>query len=149
MVGYLPLEDKIVALDTFQSDANLSIVVGTESGEVFLWTLRLGNIDIDRLVFVESQEHKLVVQHRGGVCVANFNRNCTLIVSCGEDRMFNIVDIDTGMVIFKREMPAVVGCLSWANDDKFLLMGDRTGMLHVWNMLEGMVQKEFRVHTGE
>ncbi|XP_055630908.1 protein FAN-like isoform X2 [Toxorhynchites rutilus septentrionalis] len=147
VIGYLPLEDKIASLDTFQSEANLSIVVGTESGEVFLWTLRLVSAGTKRPVDVESQEHKLVVQHRGGVCAANFNRNGTLLVSCGEDRMFNIVDIDTGMVVFKREMPAVVGCLSWTKDDTFLLMADRTGVLHVWNMLEGIVQKEFRVHS--
>ncbi|XP_058815825.1 protein FAN-like [Topomyia yanbarensis] len=146
VIGYLSLEDKIVSLDTFHSDMRLKIAVGTASGEVFLWKVILsgnGQPPND----VEFQDHKQIVMHRGGVCAALFNRNCSLIVSCGEDRMFNIVDIDTGMMVFKREMPTVVGTLCWTKDDKYLLMGDRAGTLHVWNMLEGAIQMDIRMHS--
>ncbi|EDS28930.1 neutral sphingomyelinase [Culex quinquefasciatus] len=143
VIGYLPLEDKIVCLDTFKTEDCLKILVGSASGELFLWQLQI----TDQNRAVDSEDHRLILQHRDGVTVVRFNRSCSMIVSSGEDRMFNIVDIETGMVIFKREMPAVVSALCWAKDDKYLLMVDRAGVLYVWNMLEGMIQKEIRVHA--
>ncbi|XP_055537096.1 protein FAN-like [Wyeomyia smithii] len=149
VIGYLPLEDKIVCLDTFQSGNSLKVIVGSASGEVFLWKLTLKHNNRKQPIDIETQEHKLVVQHReGAVCVARFNRTGSLIVSCGEDRMFNIVDIETGMVIFKREMVSPVGTLCWTKDDKYLLLGDRGGVLYVWNMLDGVIQRELVVHSG-
>lgn len=145
VIGYLPLEDKIVCLDTFKTEDCLKILVGSASGELFLWQLQI----TDQNRAVDSEDHRLILQHRDGVTVVRFNRSCSMIVSSGEDRMFNIVDIETGMVIFKCEMPAVVSALCWAKDDKYLLMGDRAGVLYVWNMLEGMIQKEIRVHAGK
>lgn len=139
-----------MCMDTFYSECSLRVVIGTSCGELFLWKVGLTRCNrAQSLPDVESQEHKLVLQHKDAVCVVRFNRNCSLIASCGEDRMFNIVDIETGMVIFKREMPATIMSLCWAKDDKYLLMGDRSGMMYVWNMLEGMIQKEVRVHSGK
>ncbi|XP_029730273.2 protein FAN [Aedes albopictus] len=148
VIGYLPLEDKIVCLDTFQSDCSLRVAIGTACGELFLWNLQVTREQSGQsLPYIDSQEHKLVLQHKEAVCVVRFNRNCSLIVSCGEDRMFNIIDIETGMVIFKREMPIPIRSLCWAKDDKYLLMGDQGGTMYVWNMLEGLIQKEVRVHS--
>ncbi|XP_055603286.1 protein FAN-like [Uranotaenia lowii] len=146
VIGYLPLEDKIVHLDSSFSTGELRIVIGTASGEIFLWTLTLHGRGIKTTV--DSQSHKQILQHReGSVGAVQFNRNGSLVVSCGEDKMFNIVDVNTGMVIFKRSMPTAIFSLCWAKDDKYLLMGDNTGMLYVWNMLEGTIQKEIRVHS--
>ncbi|XP_001651497.2 protein FAN isoform X1 [Aedes aegypti] len=148
VIGYLPLEDKIVCLDTFLSDCCLRVAIGTACGELFLWKLGLTrNLSDQTPPDIDTQDHKLVLQHKDAVCAVRFNRNCSLIVSCGEDRMFNIVDIETGMVIFKREMLMPIRSLCWAKDDKYLLMGDRGGTMHVWNMLEGLIQKEVRVHS--
>ncbi|XP_062537016.1 protein FAN-like [Armigeres subalbatus] len=149
VIGYLPLEDKIVCLDMFQSDCDLRVAIGTACGELFLWKLGL---KLDRsgqsLPDIDSQDHKLILQHKDAVCVVKFNRNCSLVVCCGEDRMFYIVDIETGMVIFQREMAMAIRSLSWAKHDKYLLMGDCGGTMYVWNMLDGLIQKEVRVHSG-
>lgn len=139
-----------MCLDTFQSDCSLRVAIGTACGELFLWNLQVTREQSGQsLPYIDSQEHKLVLQHKEAVCVVRFNRNCSLIVSCGEDRMFNIIDIETGMVIFKREMPMPIRSLCWAKDDKYLLMGDQGGTMYVWNMLEGLIQKEVRVHSGK
>ncbi|XP_053694361.1 protein FAN-like isoform X2 [Sabethes cyaneus] len=149
VIGYLSLEDKIVCLDTFQAGNSLKVVVGAASGEVYLWKVTLKCNSRRQPIDVDGQEHSVVVLHRdGGVCAARFNRTCSLIVSCGEDRMFNIVDIETGMVIFKREMANVIGTVCWTKDDKYLLLGDRDGVLYVWNMLDGVIQRELAVHSG-
>lgn len=136
MVAYLSLEDKVNAVDTINTAADtIKVVIGTASGEVFIWHLQIA--DPCNVSSAETVDTKLVLTHDDEVTGVNFNESGSKIVSCGLDRMLYVCDVDTGMILFKKEHPNSLICMSWCAYDELLYLGDNEGMIHVWNMTDG------------
>ncbi|XP_053677990.1 protein FAN-like [Anopheles nili] len=143
VVGYFVLEEKIVCIDTSASERSIRMAVGLQNGELLLY-------DLDAKIIPTSyarENHKILQTHHNGVCEVKFNNKGTLIASCGEDRIMYVTDADSSMTICRKELNAVVRCLCWTTNGKYLLMGDVNGKLHVWNMLQGVVEYEMNIHS--
>uniref|UniRef100_A0A182PBK7 WD repeat-containing protein 55 homolog n=1 Tax=Anopheles epiroticus TaxID=199890 RepID=A0A182PBK7_9DIPT len=146
VVGYHVLEEKVVSLDTFAGERSIRVAVGLQNGELLLYELDARTIH--RPTSYTRDNLRLLQTHRGAVCDVKFNDKGTLIASAGEDRVMYVTDADSSMTICRKELTEPVRCLCWTVDGKYLLMGDRTGLLHVWNMLQGMVECELTLHSA-
>uniref|UniRef100_A0A182MZP2 WD repeat-containing protein 55 homolog n=1 Tax=Anopheles dirus TaxID=7168 RepID=A0A182MZP2_9DIPT len=144
VVGYHVLEEKIVSIDTATGERAIRVAVGLQSGELLLYELDARTIN--RPTSYTRDNHKVLQTHRGALCEVKFNSRGTLVASCAEDRLLYVTDADSRMTVCRRELPDVVRCLCWTPDSRYLLLGDRTGRLHVWNMLQGLVACEVAVH---
>ncbi|XP_035898589.1 protein FAN-like [Anopheles stephensi] len=144
VIGYHVLEEKIISIDTYAGERNVHIAVGLQNGELLLY--ELDSRTLTKPTSYTRDNHKLLQTHRGPVCEVKFNGKGTLVASCGEDRVTYVTDTDSTMTICRKELNAIVRCLCWTPDGTYLLMGDQTGLLHVWNMLQGMVECEVNVH---
>uniref|UniRef100_U5EY84 Putative neutral sphingomyelinase n-smase activation associated factor n=1 Tax=Corethrella appendiculata TaxID=1370023 RepID=U5EY84_9DIPT len=147
VIGYLSLEDKIQCLDARKSLSSANeykIVIGCENGEILLWTICL-DLQRDEKLF-EMQDTKILLRHSNGVNDIKFCTNGSKIVTCGGGKIFNIVDIETGMIVFKKEMNNIVTCLCWIKNNTYLLMGDNLGKFYIWNMLSGNIIYEKQIH---
>uniref|UniRef100_A0A182W5G0 WD repeat-containing protein 55 homolog n=1 Tax=Anopheles minimus TaxID=112268 RepID=A0A182W5G0_9DIPT len=147
VIGYHVLEEKIVSIDTYAGErSKIHVAVGLQNGELLLY--ELDSRTIHKPTSYTRDNHKLLQTHRGAVCEVKFNDKGTLIASCGEDRIIYVTDADSTMTICRKELHEIVRCLCWTPDGKYLLMGDRAGLLHVWNMLQGMVECEVNLHSA-
>uniref|UniRef100_A0A182ML46 WD repeat-containing protein 55 homolog n=1 Tax=Anopheles culicifacies TaxID=139723 RepID=A0A182ML46_9DIPT len=147
VIGYHVLEEKIVSIDTYAGErSKIHVAVGLQNGELLLY--ELDSRTIHKPTSYTRDNHKLLQTHRNAVCEVKFNDKGTLIASCGEDRITYVTDADSTMTICRKELNEIVQCLCWTPDGKYLLMGDRAGLLHVWNMLQGMVECEVNMHSA-
>ncbi|XP_041776593.1 protein FAN-like isoform X1 [Anopheles merus] len=146
VVGYHVLEEKVVSLDTFAGERTIRVAVGLQSGELLLY--ELDGRTVHRPTSYTRDNQQLLQTHRGAVCEVRFSAKGTLIASVGEDRLLYVTDADSSMTICRKELAETVRCLCWTADGKYLLLGDRTGTLHVWNMLLGVVESELTLHTA-
>uniref|UniRef100_A0A182TBR4 WD_REPEATS_REGION domain-containing protein n=1 Tax=Anopheles maculatus TaxID=74869 RepID=A0A182TBR4_9DIPT len=146
VIGYHVLEEKIVSIDTYAGERHIYVAVGLQNGELLLY--ELDSRMLNKPTSYTRDNHKLLQTHRNAVCEVKFNDKGTLVASCGEDRAIYVTDTDSSMTICRKELKEIVRCLCWTPDGKYLLMGDRTGLLHVWNMLQGMVECEVNVHSA-
>lgn len=86
MIAYLPLEEKITCIDAFCLVNTVKIVIGTASGEIWLWTVIFP--DFDHLDVNEMLgEPKILECHDGGISAVAINSSETKIASCGEDKV--------------------------------------------------------------
>lgn len=136
MVAYLPLEDKINAIDAIHStDGIIKVAIGTASGEVHIWLLAMS--DPTNVSTAETVDIKLVLNHDDEVTGINFNESGTKIVSCGLDKYLYVCDVETGMILFRKEHMNSLICMNWSMYDETLYLGDNEGTIHVWNMTIG------------
>lgn len=136
MVAYLSLEDKINAIDSINTVAgSVKVAIGAANGEVYVWHLQLA--DPNNVSSIETIDTKLVLSHGDEVTGINFNESGSKIVSCGLDKVLYVCDVETGMILFKKEHPNSLICMSWSFYDEILYLGDNQGTIHVWNMTDG------------
>ncbi|XP_058126854.1 protein FAN-like [Anopheles ziemanni] len=146
VVGYITLEEKIVSIDSAcAGERSIRVAVGLQSGELLLFEFDARKINATSTYTKDN--HKNLLTHRGGICEVKFNAKGTLIASCGEDRTMYVTDADSSMTICRKALDTVVRCLCWTKDCKYLLMGDQRGQLHVWSMLQGMIECEMSIHS--
>lgn len=107
---------------------------GLVNGDVVLWRLSLSNGNINS---IESTECKVLYTHKDEVTAIHFNQTGSKIVSCSLDRFLSVCDVDTGMILFKKEHPNCLICLSWCFDNEFIYTGDNAGYIYAWNMIPG------------
>lgn len=120
---------------SFKAETDIKVVIGLSSGDVFLWRLNISddlNVNED-----ESTDTKLLYSHRDEVTNLAFNKDSTKIVSCALDNCLYVSDVDTGMILFKKEHPNCLICLSWCHENEILYLGDNAGIIHVWNLMTG------------
>lgn len=135
MIAYLSLEDKVNAIDSISTINTIKIAIALANGEVFIWKLEIdAPIDWQR---IEPIGAKLILTHDDEVTGVNFNESGSKIVSCGLDKFLYVCDVETGMILFKKEHPNSLICMNWSFYDEILYLGDNQGVIHVWNMNDG------------
>uniref|UniRef100_A0A182QB95 WD repeat-containing protein 55 homolog n=1 Tax=Anopheles farauti TaxID=69004 RepID=A0A182QB95_9DIPT len=145
VVGYHVLEEKIVSVDTATGErGEIRVAVGLQSGELLLYELDARTVN--RPTSYTRDNHKVLQQHRAPINEVKFNGRGQLVASCADDRLMYVTDADSRMTVCRKELPEVVRCLCWTPDGRHLLLGDRTGRLHVWNMLQGLVECVVAIH---
>lgn len=86
MIAYLPLEEKITCIDAFCLVNTVKIVIGTSTGEIWLWTVFFP--DFDHLSVNEILgEPKVMERHDGEISAVAINSSQTKIASCGKDKV--------------------------------------------------------------
>lgn len=144
MVAYLSLEEKVASVDaSLTSDDILQVAVGTFSGEVLLWKLRVNNT-----TNMETLETVVLTKHVDEVTSVKFNPSQTKIASASLDGSFHICDITTGMVVLTQQHNSPIICLDWKYSEEYLAMGDENGHLIVWNMLTGTEHIKSKIFSG-
>lgn len=143
MVAYLPLEEKVASIDAFVSEEVLYVAVGTFSGEVFLWKLR-----VHSKVSMETMETTVLTKHLDEVTCVQFDRSKAKLASASLDGSFHICDITTGMIVLNQLHNSPVICLDWKYSEEYLAIGDENGHLILWNMLTGLEHIKLKVFGG-
>lgn len=144
MVAYLSLEEKVSSVDaSLTSDNILQVAIGTFSGEVFLWKLRLNNV-----TDMETVETIVMTKHSDEVTSVQFNQSKTKIASASLDSTFHICDIKTGMVMLSQQHNSPIVCLDWKYSEEWLAMGDENGYVILWNMITGTEHLKSKAFVG-
>lgn len=125
----------MIAVDAFAMNNIIKVVVGLASGDVIIWRLKTsGRLSPGS---VETIDTKILFTHADEVTSVSFNKNGTKIASCGLDCVLYVCDIETGMMLFKKEHENCLICLNWCHESGILYLGDNTGLIFVWNMMAG------------
>lgn len=96
-----------------------------------------------------KDNHKIQLTNGSAVCDVKFSHKGTLIASCSADKHMCVIDSQGFMKICEKEFESGVSCLCWMKNDQYLLIGDRAGTLHVWNMVQGLIQYQASLHSGK
>lgn len=119
---------------SFCSD-NKCLAVGTEDGEIYIWDLQ-GN----KLM-------KKLYGHSMSVNGIDYSPDSQKIASCGKDKIFQVIDVNTSLALYNKVMDSPLNSLNWS--DTLLLIGAEDGVLYVWNILEVKILLEIKAHEGK
>lgn len=114
---------------------NLYLAVGTEDGEVYVWSM------------VERNLHRKYQVHAASVKSLCYSPDGDKLASCGSDKSFKILDLQTGMSVYTKTMDSGLRCLKW--DGFLLLLGNEDGVLYVWDIIEVKLLYQNKVHEGK
>lgn len=84
--------------------------------------------------------------HTGKVNDAIFEIESNNIVSCGNDKVISVIDIQTSTQINLATLNDEPLCL--VSNRSFLLIGDSKGFLNVWNFHTVTFVKKYHCHEG-
>ncbi|XP_023289005.1 protein FAN isoform X2 [Orussus abietinus] len=133
-----PAEYLIAQLDHDSKVTCISVssllVSGTEEGELFLWKM-----DTYSLQFT-------VKGHTAKVCAMTFHPESKNIISCADDKILSVVDVQTSTQIFHTTLEAEARSLTWF--ESLLLIGDVQGNLNVWNSQDAVFLSKLHCHSG-
>lgn len=146
MLAHLPLEEKVNAVDAIHWTNVIKVVVGLETGEVLLWTLSFP--DAGQIGAIEEVDRKSLLRHEDELMAVRFNKVGSKCASCGLDRNLIVCDIDTGMILFRKELSSGLICMDWSPRGDLLYLGDSTGFLHVWSMTVGETKCKKKIFNG-
>lgn len=62
------------------------------------------------------------------------------------DKMFQVVDLITGMAMYNKLLPSPLTSLFW--DGFILLLGSESGCLYVWDLIEVKLLLQVDAHKG-
>lgn len=116
------------------SSDDTRLAVGTKDGGIVLWDM--ANLEV----------LKQISGHQGGVEALCFSPDGRKLVSCGNDKSFRVVDLNTGMMLYNKTLASSLLCLSW--DGFILLLGSEIGDLYVWDLLEVKLLHQIHAHKG-
>lgn len=146
LLEYAQFDDKIASVHAIMSDQHLLIAVGTFDGNVHLWKLRITQ---RAKISVETVSKSIVQTHSDEVTAVAFDPLGRQLASCGLDRVLLVADVVTGMNLFRKEHTEALCCMDWRlSIGEWLLLGDETGTVHVWNMQTGSVQTQTKAFDG-
>ncbi|XP_017890031.1 protein FAN-like isoform X3 [Ceratina calcarata] len=110
------------------------LVSGTEDGEAFLWNMDTYNLEFN------------VKAHARRINAMVFDEQGKSIISCGEDKILNVIDVHTSSMIYRTTLEHEPLTLMWF--DTFLLIGDRNGNVNVWSGQGGIFVTQIHCHDG-
>ncbi|KAI4464259.1 beige/beach-related [Holotrichia oblita] len=114
---------------------NLYLAVGTEDGEVYVWSMPDRNL------------HRKYQVHEASVKSLCYSPDGDKLATCGSDKSFKVLDLQTGMSVYTKTMDSVLRCLKW--DGFLLLLGNEDGVLFVWDIIEVKLLYQNKIHEGE
>lgn len=85
--------------------------------------------------------------HGSGVRAVSFSPDGQKLVSCGSDKVFQVIDINTGMALYNKILSSVLNCLKWR--ESLLLLGSEDGTLYVWDIMEVKLLYHTQAHSGK
>lgn len=116
------------------SRENEHLAVGTDDGEVYIW--RMDNMTLFKKYQILSSKVKAV----------GFGSDGLKLAVGGEDKLFQVIDFNTGMTVFTSTLKSYVSCLKWKNS--LLVLGCDNGFILIWDMFEVRLLYELQVHSG-
>ncbi|XP_072766799.1 protein FAN isoform X2 [Anoplolepis gracilipes] len=131
-IAQLDHDSKVTCISISRDDTML--VSGTEDGELCLW-----NMD----------SYNLQATIKGHVCRINavtFDKQCSRVISCAEDKVLSIIDVRTNTQIYSVSLESEPLTLTWIGT--FLLIGDKDGKLNVWNHQGAIFVSQMQCHNG-
>lgn len=76
-----------------------------------------------------------------------FDKQCSSIISCAEDKVLNIIDVRTSTQIYSVNLESEPLILTWMGT--FLLIGDKDGNLNIWNHQRAIFLPQIHCHDGK
>lgn len=78
------------------------------------------------------------------------NKNGTRIYSCGRDSSVKVWNGVTGecIRIFRAHYPTLNTCLSLTPDEKYLVVGDMNGSIHIWDLATDILFHAYNIASG-
>lgn len=84
--------------------------------------------------------------HTSKVNAMVFDEEGKNIISCAEDKVLNVIDVQTSTQIYCTTMEHEPLTLTWL--DNFLLIGDNNGNINVWNHEGAIFVSQIHYHDG-
>ncbi|KAG5324079.1 FAN protein, partial [Pseudoatta argentina] len=131
-ITQLDHDSKVICINISRDDTML--VSGTEDGELCLWSM---------------DSYNLQSTIKGHTCRVNaviFDKQCSSVISCAEDKVLNIIDVRTSTQIYSVSLESEPLTLTWMG--MFLLIGDNDGNLNIWNHQEAVFIPQIHCHDG-
>ncbi|KAF2878744.1 hypothetical protein ILUMI_27419 [Ignelater luminosus] len=116
------------------SPDNDYLATGTGDGEIYIWDV------------TSSSLHKKFNLHKGAIKAISFSPEGQKLVSCGSDKIFQVIDISTGMALCSKTLSSVLLCLKW--QEFLLLLGSEDGILYIWDIVEVKLLHQTKAHEG-
>nr|XP_022903280.1 protein FAN-like [Onthophagus taurus] len=113
---------------------NKHLAVGTQDGEVYIWQIS------DNLLF------KRFSLHNSAIKSISYSPDEEKLVTCGLDKCFKVIDISTGMAVYSKILNSPLYSLKW--DASTLFIGDESGFVYIWNIVEVKELLEMKLHNG-
>ncbi|KAF5306415.1 hypothetical protein FQA39_LY08924 [Lamprigera yunnana] len=110
------------------------LATATDDGEIYIWSTTTNLL------------HKKFNINAGSVKAISFSPDGQKLVSCGTNKVFQVIDINTGMPLYNKTLSSVLLSLKW--DDFLLLLGSEDGVLYVWDILEVKLLYQIKAHIG-
>ncbi|XP_067203387.1 protein FAN isoform X2 [Linepithema humile] len=131
-IAQLDHDSKVTCINISSDDTML--VSGTEDGELCLWNMDGYNLQ------------STIKGHACGINAITFDKQCSSVISCAEDKILSIIDIRTSTQIYSVSLESVPLTLTWMGT--FLLIGDIDGNLNIWNHQGAMFVSQIHCHDG-
>lgn len=154
MKAHLTCENKVTCLDAKSTPlGKINIVIGTEAGEIFLWScIKLPDYDFSKKNVATVTKTKQFSSITGLI----FNADGTKMAVCdrsGQLAMFfihNVEDVQSDSIVelLDRNLGTPLTCLNWSFNKNKLVVGDEDGNFYVWNMCVGSIEFQRRLHNG-
>lgn len=91
-----------------------------------------------------------MLSFKGHGCRINavtFDKQCSSLISCAEDKVLNIMDVRTSTQIYSISLDSEPLTLTWMG--AFLLIGDNDGNLNIWNHQGAAFVSQTHCHDGK
>ncbi|KAL3186634.1 hypothetical protein MRX96_001975 [Rhipicephalus microplus] len=111
-----------------------NLVSGTVEGCISLWKLQKASC---------SRQFPI---HKGSVSAVSFSPDGYRVASCSEDKFLKVLDVQTGTVLFTKDVGSPMRCLSW--DGAIVFTGCDSGSILVWDLLSVKLLATVPAHSG-
>ncbi|XP_032667732.1 protein FAN-like isoform X1 [Odontomachus brunneus] len=131
-IAQLDHDSKVTCIDISRDDAIL--VSGTEDGELCLWSM---------------DTYDLQYTIKGHTCKVNavtFDKQCSSVISCAEDKILNVTDVRTSTQIYSINLENEPLTVTWMG--AFLLIGDNDGNFNIWDYRKTVFITQVHCHDG-
>lgn len=108
--------------------------MGTDDGEIYIW-------ETEKFIL-----KKKFMSHKATITAINYGPDGQTLASCGVDKLFQILDVNTGLAVFNKMLSCALTCLKW--NKSIILLGDEEGILSAWNIVEVKFLFEVKAHDG-
>ncbi|XP_074031053.1 protein FAN [Leptinotarsa decemlineata] len=113
---------------------NDHLAVGTEDGDVYIWEMNSFTL-IKKLTLQSS-----------AINTISYSPDGTKLGIGSRDKVFQILDVNSGMTVFNTVLLSNVSSLKW--NDFLLVIGCDDGTLQVWDIFEVRLLLEIKAHSG-
>uniref|UniRef100_A0A8D8WJ65 Protein FAN n=1 Tax=Cacopsylla melanoneura TaxID=428564 RepID=A0A8D8WJ65_9HEMI len=132
LVSQLDLDNRIKCMAITKDNDQLA--VGTEAGELIIWSL----------------EDHLITQQLSGEVGASvngvaFSEDGRRVISCGNNCILSVYDLTTGMQVCNQVFDEKLLCLAWAGGSRIVL-GGAQGTVYLFDLVHVLLLKQVRVH---